>query len=240
MTCSNPDLRVDGSNLCVQATSAAFEVLERMGHTPEGVAIHLDKHLPFGAGLGGGSSDAAATLRAVNDLFKAPLTEEQLHNLAADLGSDVPFFLDEAGVALGTGRGEILHSIPFPKALRSTWLLVVVPPVHISTAEAFSGIRPEDADRADLLALMSEGSLSDWQELLVNDFERHLFELHPSVAALKEEMQAMGASYTAMSGSGSSVFGIFKDEATATATRAALAVDVRSWLGPSDAALSRS
>lgn len=238
MTCSIPDLRVDGSNLCVQAATVAIEVLERMGHAPEGIAIHLDKHLPFGAGLGGGSSDAAVTLRAVNDLFDAPLSEEQLHRLAADLGSDVPFFLDQSGVALGTGRGEVLNPIPFPEALRSTWLLIAVPPVHISTVDAYAGIRPDETDRADLNALMSTGSLSDWRDALVNDFERHLFERFPSVAGLKAHFASCGASYTAMSGSGSSVFGIFEDEGAATAARKSLGTDVRCWIGPSDAAVS--
>lgn len=237
MTCSNPDLRVDGSNLCVQAATAVIEVLERMGHEPEGVAIHLDKHLPFGAGLGGGSSDAAMTLSAVNELFDAPLSDQQLHGLAADLGSDVPFFLDESGVALGTGRGEFLEAVSFPDALRSTWLLVAVPPVRISTVDAYNGIRTNDVDRADLEALMSSGTLTDWQESLVNDFEAHLFERYPAVAALKRQLQDAGAAYAAMSGSGSSVFGIFADAETARAAQSGLEADVRGWLGPSDAGL---
>ena len=236
MTCSVPNLRVDGSNLCIQAATAAFEVLERMGHDPEGVAIHLDKDLPFGAGLGGGSSDAAATLLAVNALFGSPLSDGQLHRLAADLGSDVPFFLGLEGMAFGTGRGEVLSTIAFPPALRSTWLLIAVPPVHISTVDAYSGIRPNDVDRIDLPALMREGSLQDWRTDLVNDFERHLFERYPSVEALKSGFLEGGAAYSAMSGSGSAVFAIFEDEPTAAAAQSSLGEGIRTWLGPSDAA----
>lgn len=232
MTCSAPNLPVDGSNLCMRAVQAVLD--EIPGEQRPGLRLHLLKNLPFGAGMGGGSSDAAVCLSAANRLLDAGLAAAQLHSLAASLGSDVPFFLLEGGVALGTGRGEILEPLPFPAALQETWLVVAVPPVHISTAEAYTGIRPDASGEGTVRTLVSDGTLAEWQESLINDFEQHLFDAHPRLAALKAGLLEAGAGYAAMSGSGSAVFGVFMHHDDALRAIQALDENIRAWVGPSD------
>ena len=237
MTCSDASLPTDAGNLCMQALEAVRSVAA--GLQDGGIRIHLDKKVPYGAGLGGGSADAAVCLRAVNELLEAGLSEVDLHRLASALGSDVPFFLVESGVARGTGRGEVLSPLSFPSALRNTWLVVVVPPVHISTAEAYRGVRPDDANSGDLAELVLHGSLNDWKTDLVNDFESHLFANHPELADLKTDLLEAGAGYAAMSGSGSAVFGVFATEKAALDAVFGLDADAQTWVGRSDAAVNR-
>ena len=233
MTCSDPSLPVDESNLCLRAVRAVQQAMPDGSHT--GLRVDLQKNLPFGAGLGGGSSDAASCLMAANTMLAAGLSDQRLHELAASLGSDVPFFLMESGVALGTDRGTMLSPMAFPKALRGTWLVVAVPPVHVSTAEAYAGIRPDDGQEGMLEALVSGGSLAEWTKGLANDFESHLFDAHPGLAALKSDLLDAGARYAAMSGSGSAVFGVFQTEDEARSAAGGLATTIRTWVGPSDA-----
>lgn len=235
MTCSNPSLPVDEDNLCLQAVKA---VRSAGGAATGGLHVHLEKNLPFGAGLGGGSSDAATCLQAANDHLKAGLDESRLHELAAELGSDVPFFLMESGIALGTGRGEVLRAMPFPEALKDTWMVVAVPQVHISTAEAYRGIRPNDREEGALPGLVAEGSLAQWRQGLVNDFEAHLFESHPQLARLKSDLREAGADYAAMSGSGSAVFGVFTGEQEAFDVAQSFGSEMRTWVGRSDAGVN--
>lgn len=234
MTCSDASLPTDEGNLCVKAVRAVESATS--GPDGRGVHIHLDKHVPHGAGLGGGSSDAAVCLNAVRTLWQSDLSDADLNGLAASLGSDVSFFLGSP-VALGTGRGEELTPMSFPPALADRWLAVVVPPFGISTAEAYSGVRPDDQDRADLPALMASPDLDRWQSGLVNDFEPHLFKAHPALAHLKAHLYDSGAGYAAMSGSGSAVFGVFDREEEARLAVATLHHDHRVWVGRCDAAL---
>ncbi len=241
MTCSDPSLPTDGSNLCMRAAQAVLNAADSWvpdaQDVPIGLAIHLEKRVPHGGGLGGGSSDAATCLEATNEQIGSPLSLSLLHDLAAAIGSDVPFFLMKEGVALGTGRGEILSPMAFPRALRDTWLVVVAPDVGISTAEAYGGISPRDGDRPDLSRLVRDGTLDEWRAELVNDFETSLFPSYPQVAELKDQLYAAGAGYASMSGSGSAVFGVFTTEAAAQAAMAQLGEDKRSWVGPSNAAV---
>ena len=233
MTCSDAALPTDGRNLCMQAIGAVRSAAR--GTNNVGVRIHLQKILPYGAGLGGGSADAAVCLRAVNKLLEAGLSDTDLHDLASDMGSDIPFFLRKSGVARGSGRGEMLSPLPFPEALRNTWLLVAVPPVHISTAEAYRGVRPDDTSDRDLSDVVSHGSLNDWKTGLVNDFESHLFARHPELAALKANLLESGAGYAAMSGSGSAVYGVFSSEEDAIKAESGVGSDAKTWVGRSDA-----
>ena len=237
MTCSDPALPVDGSNLCLRAVGAIERILDPPASS--GLCVHLQKNLPYGAGLGGGSSDAAACLMAADHMLGAGQSAETLQELAASLGSDVPFFLLEGGVALGTGRGEILRPMPFPDALRDTWLVVVAPPIHVSTAQAFAGITPDASDQGTLSTLVGQGTLADWRAGLVNDFERPLFAVHPRLARIKAALLAKGAAYAAMSGSGSALFGVFATEEQAHGAAQAMEGDVRTWVGPSDAGVGR-
>ena len=174
------------------------------------VKIFLEKTVPVGAGLGGGSADAAFTLKALNELFSLGLSTSKLSEYASRLGSDCSFFIWNRPM-FGTGRGEILE--PFDLDLSGYDLKVLVPEgVSVSTAEAYRGIAPRcteagaTGDLKDSLKLPVE----QWKGRVVNDFEKTVFALHPELEAIKESLYDSGAVYSAMSGSGSSVFALYK------------------------------
>ena len=219
LTCSDPSLTTDETNLVMKA---ALRLAEAVG-VEQGAALHLDKRLPHGAGLGGGSSDAAASLRLLADFWTLDLPDETLHRLALALGSDVPFFLGPAA-AYATGRGEILTPLRDPAtgaAYRMPYaLVVVVPPVRVSTAAAYARVRPHATARPALRALVASNDLARWRAELVNDFEKPIFEEYPEIQTVKEALLEAGAGYAAMSGSGSAVFGVFEGEAQAVAEAA--------------------
>ena len=230
LTTSDPALPTDGGNLVVRAARA---LAEHAGIEAR-ARLHLDKRVPYGAGLGSGSSDAAATLRLLDALWGLGTPEADLHRLALALGSDVPFFL-VGEAAHATGRGEILtplraggapYRCPF-------WIVVAVPPVHVSTADAFRGITPSDGDRPALGELVASNDLARWRRQLVNDFEAPVAARHPEVASTLEALRET-AGYAALSGSGSAVFGVFEDEATARAAARRLG-GARTWVQPPDA-----
>ncbi len=190
-------------NLCVRAAR-----LMQQRYGVGGVHITLDKRVPFGAGLGGGSADATAVIVAMNDIFALGLDDATLVSLAAELGSDTPFFVFDTP-QLCRGRGEIMS--PIDVDIRGMWLVVAKPEGEgVSTAEAYSGVRPAlvDDSLAELLSLPVE----EWQGRVVNDFEPHIFVAHPRIEALKGELLSCGATYAAMSGSGSAVFALFDHE----------------------------
>ena len=169
------------------------------------VKIQLKKNSPVGAGLGGGSADAAYMLKALNTMFSLGLSDDALAQYASRLGSDCPFFIYDRPM-LGTGRGEILE--PFDLDLGSYEIRVAVPDgVHVSTKEAYAGITPcgDGESVRELLKLPAEF----WKGRLVNDFEASVFPKHPEIAALKDKFYSEGAIYSSMTGSGSAVFGIF-------------------------------
>lgn len=174
-----------------------------------GVRIALDKRVPFGAGLGGGSADATAVIVAMNELFGLALEPATLASLAAELGSDTPFFVYNTP-QLCTGRGEIMQ--PISVDLHGLWLMVAKPDEGVSTKEAYAGVKPQQP-QSDLTELITH-PIEQWQELITNDFEPHIFEAHPAIASLKATMLEHGACYAAMSGSGSAVFGIFTQRPT--------------------------
>lgn len=177
-----------------------------------GAEIRLDKHLPDGAGMGGGSADASFTLRALNQLLSKEerLDDSQLAEMALNLGADCPFFIYNRPM-YGTGIGEILQ--PIDLDLSGYWLVVVKPKVYVSTKEAFSKITPKPGN-IDLLTLRRE-NIREWQGVVKNDFEESIFPLHPELAEIKEKLLKDGAVYASMSGSGSSIYGIFTDKAPA-------------------------
>lgn len=184
------------------AVRAARIMQERYG--AGGVSITLDKRVPFGAGLGGGSSDATAVIVAMNELYGLSLSKQQLADVAAELGSDTPFFVYNTPQYC-TGRGEIMR--PIKLDLERLYLVVVKPTEGISTAEAYGGVKPAQPE-TELCKLLMQ-SVDRWQGSVVNDFERHIFLSHPNVAMLKCELMARGAIYASMSGSGSALFGLF-------------------------------
>lgn len=190
-------------NLCVRA---ARLMQERYG--VGGIRIKLDKRVPFGAGLGGGSSDATAVVVAVNDIYNLDLDKPTLAALAAELGSDTPFFVYNTP-QLCEGRGEVMS--PVDVDLRGLWLAVAKPlNDSVSTKEAYSGIKPKMP--AESLVALLQRDKREWQGSVVNDFEPHIFAAHPVIAELKQSMLDAGAVYAAMSGSGSAVFGLFAEQ----------------------------
>ena len=168
--------------------------------------IHLHKILPLGAGLGGGSSDGAHTLKLLGHIFELRLPGEKLKSYSARLGSDCPFFLDYSP-QLAVGRGEILN--PISINLSGLTLVIVKPPVSVSTTEAYSGIHPEDSGKS--LASVLEEPLVIWKQILKNDFEKSIFAKYPIISEIKNKLYELGAIYASMSGSGSSVFGLFEN-----------------------------
>ena len=186
-------------------TVRAWQLLrDEFGIPP--VRIYLEKHIPVGAGLGGGSSDAAAALKLLNGLFSLGLSDAALARRAALLGSDCAFFIYGTPM-LGTGRGEVLE--PFPIDLSGYRIVVEMPQgERVSTREAYAGIVPTVPKLLLREALLSP--VAAWKDCVYNDFEATVFPAHPRIAALKAEMYARGAVYAAMSGSGAAVFGLFE------------------------------
>lgn len=190
----------NNNNLCVKA----FQLLKSKFPNIPSTQIHLHKNIPMGAGLGGGSSDATAVLKIMNDLFNLQLDRTVLVDLAAQLGSDCPFFVyDEA--CLAKGRGEILQ--PIHCELSNYSIILIHPAIHISTAWAFSQLIPKE--KSISIKTIVQQDISTWKKELINDFELPIFEAHPILSELKSYLYQEGALYASMSGSGSSLFGIF-------------------------------
>lgn len=169
--------------------------------------IHLLKNIPFGAGLGGGSADAAWMLKMLNEKFELNLSNSDLENFAAELGSDCPFFIKNSA-QYASGRGEILS--PIDLVLQNYSFALIKPNFGISTKEAFSGLspKPSQQDLRELVKLPVES----WRGLIKNDFEESLFPKFPVLEKIKNDLYQRGAIYASMSGSGSTMFGIFKPE----------------------------
>ena len=170
------------------------------------VKIHLHKTIPTGAGLGGGSADAAFTLKCINELFELHLSEDQLLNYARKLGSDCAFFIKNKPIA-ASERGDVFS--PLSLNLSAYSMLFVWPGIHSNTAQAFQKIKPERPKmRSEEICALP---LQEWKQYLKNDFESALFSSHPELNSIKEMLYEKGALYASMSGSGSALFGIFEN-----------------------------
>lgn len=203
-------LETDPSNLCVAATRL---MMESFGIS--GLSINLDKKIPIGAGLGGGSSDAAAVLKAAAQLFELNLGRSELIPLAEQLGSDVPFFLN-GKTAWVTGRGEKIQPIA---AEQDYFLLLVLPEVRISTVWAYKklnlNLTKEECKHKFIGFNFHEIGVTDFKKYCYNDFERTLFVVFPELAEIKQRIYDAGADFAALSGSGSTVFGVFQSRSQA-------------------------
>jgi len=202
---SQSGIRFEGDqqdNLCLKA----FELFSKETPLPP-VQMHLHKQIPVGAGLGGGSSNASTTLLGLNALADNPLTVKQLAELAAILGSDCPFFLDPQTMLM-EGRGEILT--PLFLSMDGIYLVLLFPEIHVSTQDAYAGVNP--AIPSLQLKEIIEKPLSRWEELIENDFENSVFKRYPQLGTLKQELYSSGATYASLSGSGSSIYGLFKEQ----------------------------
>lgn len=191
------------NNLCLKAVDAV------RAHRPlPGLRMHLHKVIPMGAGLGGGSSDGAHTIRLLDELLELQLGDALKHELAASLGSDCPFFLSDRP-QLATGRGEVLKSVELD--LRGWWLALVNPGIHVGTPEVYKNTTPTGRSM-DFLAVVGNAAPATWRSEVVNTMEDYVFSAYPAVKAVRDELLALGADHAAMSGSGSSVFGLFRAE----------------------------
>lgn len=167
--------------------------------------IHLLKNIPMGAGMGGGSADGAFMLRMLNDYYKLGLEKQELAAIALELGSDCPFFIYNTP-QFATGRGEVMQ--PATVDLSAYSIQLICPDVHISTAAAFKMITPKAAPFN--LRRLQEIPIGKWVEYISNDFEEPVFVQHPALAAIKQQLYNQGAVYASMSGSGSTLYGIFE------------------------------
>ena len=217
MTCTDPDLPTDGSNLVLRAAALFCQEL----HLPvPDLHLHLQKRIPSQAGLGGGSSDAASTLLALRTLYAPSLPDVQLEHMAAALGSDVPFFI-RGGTALARGRGERLTPMP---RLRDGWFVIVKPPEGFSTPAMYRRLDdlPTEPPRPDAMpAALAAGDICAVAAALYNSFQRSV-PPDSAVWDIESALRAHGALAALLSGSGSAVFGLFAREDTARAAAEAL------------------
>ncbi len=189
-------------NLCLTA------MRQFAGHHPvSGYQMHLFKNIPIGAGLGGGSADAAFTLKLLNQISEAGFGQEELAHMASKIGSDCPFFIFNRPM-LARGRGEILEPLS-SFSLKGMRLWLVVPPIHIGTADAYAGVLP--MVQKECLASALAQTIDQWRGSISNGFEKSIFSRYPDLGRIKDTLYTFGAVYASMSGSGSAVYGIFRD-----------------------------
>ena len=196
-------LTVDGSaadNLCIKA----YHLLKKDFPQLPAVKIHLHKAIPIGAGLGGGSADSSFMLKLLNERFHLNLSTSQLINYSLQLGSDCPFFIIN-NPCFATGRGEVLEEVAVDLSMYK--IVLINPGIHINTGWAFSKITLSSSNKS--VKEIIQQPIETWKEELKNDFEQPVFVTHPQIKEIKESLYQQGAIYTAMSGSGSTVFGIF-------------------------------
>lgn len=183
----------------------AYKLLKKDYPAMLPVDIHMYKHIPAGAGLGGGSSDAAFMIKLLNDKFSLGLTTEQMKDYAARLGADCAFFIQNKPV-FATGIGNVFE--PVEVSLKGYHIVLIKPNIFVSTRDAFAEIKP--VRPAVSLKEIVKQPIETWKDSMKNDFEDSVFKKFPEIAAIKDELYDLGAVYAAMSGSGSAVFGIFK------------------------------
>ncbi|TKB95574.1 4-(cytidine 5'-diphospho)-2-C-methyl-D-erythritol kinase [Pedobacter cryophilus] len=189
------------NNLCLKA----YELLRKDFDVPP-IKIHLHKHIPIGAGLGGGSADAAFFIKLVNEKFKLGLTVDKMQDYCRLLGADCAFFIENKPV-FAFDKGDVFESVILD--LSAYHLALVMPPVHVSTAEAYSGVKPSQAQQS--LKELIELPVEQWQGKIKNGFEEHILKNHTQIQKVKDSLLEAGALFALMSGSGAAVYGIFKE-----------------------------
>jgi 4-diphosphocytidyl-2-C-methyl-D-erythritol kinase len=197
----------DDDNICVKA----YRLLKKDFPQLPNIKMHLHKNIPMGAGLGGGSADASAVLVMLNDVYTLNISTEKLIAYALQLGSDCPFFIHNKP-CFATGRGEVLEPIQID--LSSYKILIVNPGIHVNTGAAFKGLDANNFSPVGALEAIVKADIKTWKQYLKNDFEKPVFEQHPAIEKIKDDLYAQGALYSAMSGTGSTVFGIFEKSTT--------------------------
>lgn len=208
----NEEMKFNSSGLIIDGNSQnnliikAYNLLKEEFNLPN-IAIHLHKAIPMGAGLGGGSADAAFMLKMLNEKFELGLSSQDLEKRAVKLGADCPFFISNKPV-LAKGIGNIFE--PTTINLSGYHIVLIKPEVHVSTAEAYGGCKPQRWTTP--LEVAIKRPITEWKDCIFNDFEKTVFVVHPELAEIKSWLYDKGAIYAAMSGSGSTIYGIFKKE----------------------------
>jgi 4-diphosphocytidyl-2-C-methyl-D-erythritol kinase len=210
ISCNDPDVPTGKDNLITKAIRSFHQAFGTNGY----FSIKLDKKIPAGAGLGGGSSNAAVMLRLLNRIYEKQIPLDDLCRVGAALGADVPVFV-RAETAIGRGKGTELSYHPIQPGYH---IVTAWPGIHSSTAEAYALCEPGGPPPEPLEEILTEYNPDEWSYLLRNDLEPPVISRYPQVGDLKDQLYDMGALYAAMSGSGSSVFGIFEQEVTAMET----------------------
>ena len=219
LRCNDRRIPTDDRNLIIKAAKALQSSLGRT----VGARMHLEKRIPSSGGLGGGSSDAAVALIGLSKLWNVDITGGQLSQLAAEIGSDVSFFL-HGGTAIGSGRGEAIEPV---EDISAENMLVVTPGIRVSTRRAFADLNADaltsdDRDHILTVCRNEAGSLDPLHSVLKNDFEASVFAAYPEIARVKQTLLSLGAVNAAMSGSGASVFAVFDNKETRQAAQKAL------------------
>lgn len=202
--CNEPSIPTDEKNLIYKARNILSEAIGKDFN----LKIKLEKNIPSFAGLGGGSSNAAITLVAINEIFDLKLNQKELLELASKIGSDVPFFILNQP-AFAESRGEILH--PLPDLILDYKILVIIPEAKISTAWAYSNFRITEK-KIDLRLIRSRADFEKYKEQITNDFETIVFPSYPIIKKIKDELTNLGSFFSLLSGSGSAVYGFFNKD----------------------------
>ena len=215
-------------NLVYKAVMVYREELKKRNINPMPVSVTLEKNLPDGAGLGGGSADASFTLKLLDNLTfpgdsaSSPFTADDLERMALRLGADCPVFIrNQSCYAEGVGE----KMTPVSLGLAGMWCVIVKPEIYVSTREAFAGVRPHKDNDAFPLNRLGELPKTEWKDVAVNDFEASLFPAYPRLGEIMQGLYDAGAFYASMSGSGSSQFGLFESRETATRAASGFASD---------------
>ena len=207
----NPEQTIQPEDNIAFKAAMLFKEANKFASLP--VKIYLEKKVPAGAGLGGGSSDAASILTGLSEFFNIQPDYKLLHNLALQLGSDVPFFIQNSQTAYASGRGEILEYFDFKLPY---YILIVNPGLHVPTKSAYSALNRtlKMTKGSDLTKILLESNDNHriLKDNIINDFETSVFGKYPEIAEIKQKLYSTGAVFSLMSGSGSSVFGLFEDE----------------------------
>lgn len=200
-------LKIDGTDLAQNIVYKAYKLLSLSYKIPP-IKVYLHKNIPMGAGLGGGSSDAAYFIKAIDQKFNLNIPKTDLHAMAAELGSDCAFFM-EHGPVYATQKGNVFE--PVKVDLKAYYFLMIYPGIHSNTREAYEGITPAQSKRS-IKEIVEQEPIPNWKACLFNDFETTIFKKYPAIGQLKEKLYDSGALYASLSGSGSAVYGIYKEK----------------------------
>jgi 4-diphosphocytidyl-2-C-methyl-D-erythritol kinase len=208
LSVNNPKIPTDDTNTCIKAYNELKKEYPSLG----GIYIEIDKRIPSGGGLGGGSGDAATVLKGINKIYDLKISDKDLVQIAVRIGADVAFFI-KGGTQIGDGIGEVLSPVAKPV---SGYYLLILPDIFINTKWAYKSMKKyldKDVDRPNFAHFLERKNLL--QRIFDNDFERVVIPTYPEIGDIKNGLKKAGASYASLSGSGSTVFGIFNDEAKA-------------------------